>query len=250
MWVEVLKMGRRYTPDPTKEEYEQMSSDEKRTFHVKMLSRERKRKNKKLVAFHAKMARQIKLGRDSYYSIKHAPSNIFQSVKRGRTENKEEYEKMSSEEKIRFHDRMRRRYMTDNKTDFANFHAKMSQGIKGGLKTYYSPLHAPDLPTRRTKWAETTKEQYYNLPYHDKGRYHGSMAAKNKHIAPLRKFHNKMRNRFIRGTRLPTAFSPTDYEYRFGKVEAEPQEKQPETIPKKKKIRGDVPEKWKKYLGR
>lgn len=249
MWVEVLKMGRRKIPDPTKEEYEQMGSDEKVKFHKRMEKRSQG-KDKLKESFHRKMWRGITLGRDSYYSIKDAPSNIFQRVNRGRTETKEEYEKMSSEEKIRFHQRMRIRNTTDNKMDFANFHAKMAMWVKRGLKTYYSPLHAPDLPAIRSKWSEITSAKYYTLPYHDKEKYHDAMRRKNKHIAPLRKFHNKMRQRLANGIKLPTAFSPTDYEYRFGKVEGEPQEKQPETIPKKKKIIGDVPEKWKKYLGR
>ena len=243
MWFGILKMPKPRTPDPTKEEYEQMSSEEKRAFHVKMRGRARYHKNKEGEKFHRKMEGLARRGETSYYSIQDAPTNIVRyAVTRGRTETKEEYAKMSDEEKGRFHSKMRERYRRENKTDYANFHHRMLGWIKMGREdTYYSPVHAPELPKKSSKWASTTREEYEKLPYGEKIKFHRAkyQVAQKKNNTPLYRFHRKMAGRLASGGGMLTAFSPRIYDMWYGDIpEPEPQEIQTTPMPKE----------WEKYM--
>ena len=122
--------------DLSMEEYELLTMQQKAKYHHgrrKQTSGEERR-------FHARMLSRIIQNSDlSTFPTPDLGGESRSSV----TETKEEYDKMSREDKGKYHSRMSQRFIVNNNRELGNFHDRMGYRLKRNspLPTFYSPEH-------------------------------------------------------------------------------------------------------------
>lgn len=114
--------------------YNKLTDNQKINYHVGIY---RYGKNKK---FHKRMRSRLlnNLQQPTFPSPEYGGEPLYN------TENsKEEYLKMTNEDKIRFHSRMTKRAKKDNNLELKRFHDKMYNRLRrqSNLSSYYSPEH-------------------------------------------------------------------------------------------------------------
>ncbi len=119
----------------------------------------------------------------------------------------EEYDKLSNEDKIKYHARLSHKYKKEGNKKLSNFHNTMFNRLN----------YARNLPTFPTYvegysrfGKEYTKEQYLQMSDEDKRKYHRMMEdrAKKSGDNNLSNWHQRMYNRLRRDNKLPIYFSP------------------------------------------
>lgn len=127
-------LNRKYT----KEEYENLSNEEKKNYHGREKNRQRKLGNNEKAKFHRKMYERLKSNRNLpvYYSLEEEEPKVLPQT------SKEEYLNLSDEDKIKFHARMEARAIKNSDKPLQQFHSRMRVRFKRkNLPTYYSPEH-------------------------------------------------------------------------------------------------------------
>jgi hypothetical protein len=132
-----LQKTPRGVPNPvtelTLEEYEKLTREQKIKYHNNM----RRRRDFK---FHQRQANRL------YHNSPHptVPTpNLGGESKEGITETKEEYDNMTTENKMKFHKKMSTRFSRQGDNARYNFHSKMYGRLRRNspLPTFYSPEH-------------------------------------------------------------------------------------------------------------
>ena len=121
----------------TQEVYETLSDDKKRKYHLSIAERGNFTKEEK--TFHLRMWNRLHQGKSNlptFASLEHGGESLY-----GRNTSKEEYENMTDEMKIKYHNRMYQRFLRpEGDRDKAKWHGKMSARLKNKSKrpTFYS----------------------------------------------------------------------------------------------------------------